>query len=556
MGHGSSGKDPTSRRRASAIDPGPGSRERLLLAAMQTSPDAFVVIDHEDRVEWWNRAAERLFGWMADEAAGRLLTDLVVPEQYRDAHHEGLRRRAAGGRPRLGAAPVQVEAVCRDGRRIIVELSVGELDWEGGRRFHAFIRDVTDRESARSALELSEARARMAFLHAPVGMLLTEVVDGEFGRVMSANPVAEEMLGHTEDALRLLSPSDITHPDDLALDQSLVPRLVRGEVERLQYEKRFLKPDGREVWVTFSATVVRDVDGAAVHSIHQFLDISQRLTAERAQVRLNAELQQANEELAAANTELDRFAAVVAHDLKNPLTAILMHAELLLESQGAHLTSHTPSHTGSDGGRRGAQAISSAARRLNSFIEGLLVHSRAQGAPLHRTRVDLGAMVDDVVDELAATPGRPVRFTRDDLPSLYLESVLFRQVIANVLDNGRKYVAPDVEPHVHVSAEHDESTQSWTLHVADNGIGIAPAARERVFEAFHREAPEYPGTGIGLATCRRIIERHGGRIWISSRDGGGTVVSVRLPTGRRGGSSEPLGEELATPQVPRPSPPS
>src|SRR5690349_10800255 len=167
--------------------------DRLLVAAMQTSPDAFVVLDHEDRVEWWNRAAERLFGWSVEEAAGQLLTDLVVPEQHRSAHHEGLRRRAAGGRPRLGADPVQVEALCRDGSRILVELSVGELEWRGGPRFHAFIRDVTDREAARSALELSENRSRTAFENAPVGMLLTEVDEHELGRVTSANPAAVEM---------------------------------------------------------------------------------------------------------------------------------------------------------------------------------------------------------------------------------------------------------------------------------------------------------------------------------------------------------------------------
>src|SRR3712207_3314219 len=131
-------------------------RERMLLAAMQTSPDAFVVLDHQDRVEWWNRAAEQMFGWSVEEASGRFLTDLVVPDEYRSAHDEGLRRRAAGGRPRLGADPVQVEAVCRDGRRILVELSVGELEWEGGPRFHAFIRD-------RKSTRLNSSHANISY---------------------------------------------------------------------------------------------------------------------------------------------------------------------------------------------------------------------------------------------------------------------------------------------------------------------------------------------------------------------------------------------------------
>lgn len=501
------------------VTAGPAApRERMLLAAMQTSPDAFVVLDHEDRIEWWNHAAERLFGWSIDEATGRLLTDLVVPEQHRAAHHDGLRRRAAGGRPRLGTEPVQVEAVCRDGHRILVELSVGELEWDGGPRFHAFVRDVTDRESARRALELSENRSRMAFENAPVGMLLTAVGERELGLVLAANPAAQEMLGWSADQLRAVSCSDITHPDDRRLDDEMVPRLLAGDLDKLDYEKRFLKPDGREVWVAFSATVVREPDGTPLHSIHQLVDITERRAAAQQLVRLNAELRHANADLAAANAELDRFTAAVAHDLMNPLTAIGAHAGMLVES-----LAEGP-------GLRGAQSISRAAARMGALIEDLLVYSRAQGVDLRREEVALDAMVDDVAAELAVATAQPMRVTRDDLPALHVEAVLFRQVVANVVGNGVKYVAPGVVPHVHVSAEHDAPRQTWTLRFSDNGIGIPPESREKVFEVFHREATAYPGTGIGLATSRRIVERHGGRIWVEAGAGGGTVVCVLLPS--------------------------
>ncbi|MCP3423838.1 sensor histidine kinase [Nocardioides pinisoli] len=516
MDEGAGPETTTSRDDGTAGHPA-APRDRLLVAAMQTSPDAFVVLDHEDRVEWWNRAAERLFGWSVDEAAGQLLTDLVVPEQYKEAHHEGLRRRAAGGTAHLGADPVQVEALCRDGSRILVELSVGELEWQGGPHFHAFIRDVTDRETARSALELSEKRARTAFENAPVGMLLTEVGDGEFGAVISANPVAVDMLGWSLDELRSMSCNDITHPHDAHLDAEMVPRLLSGEVDKLQYEKRFVRSDGRPLWVDFSASVVVDVDGSSMHSIHHLVDITERLADAQQLVRLNRELRQANDELAAANAELDRFAAAVAHDLKSPLMAILMHADLMAESYGPE---DVP---------RGAVAISRAARRLNSLIEGLLLYSRAESAELQREWVDLGVMVDDVAEELAVAADRPARVTHDGLPSLRVEAVLFRQVVSNLVGNSLKYVAPGVAPHVHVTAEQDAATRAWTLHFTDNGIGIPPSSRERVFEVFHREATDYPGSGIGLATCRRIVERHGGRIWIEDANDGGSVVSVLLP---------------------------
>ena len=503
---------------AAGPEPDALSRDRLLLAAMQTSPDAFVVLDHEDRVEWWNRAAERLFGWTVDEAVGEYLTDLVVPEQYRTAHHEGLLRRASGGEPHLGADPVQVEAVCRDGSRILVELSVGELEWEGGPRFHAFIRDVTDRESARSALELSEDRSRLVFENAPVGMLLIEVGDGGFGRVISANPAAADMLGWSRDELRGMACGDLTHPDDRHLDRRMVPLLLSGELGKLEYEKRCVGRDGREVWVASSATLVRDLDGSPIHSIHQLVDISERRSAAQQLVRLNEELRRANEGLAAANAELDGFTAAVAHDLKNPLMAILMHAHLLAESEDGRVV-----------GRRAADAITRGATRMNSLIEGLLLYARAEGAVLDRTPVDVDTMVCDVARELSVVADSPVRVTREELPSLWVEPVLFRQVVANVLGNGVKYVAPGIAPRVHVSAHRDPATDAWTLRFADNGIGIAPESRERVFDVFHRETTDYPGTGIGLAICRRIVERHGGKIWIEPGPDGGSVVHVRMP---------------------------
>ena len=198
--------------------------------------------------------------------------------------------------------------------------------------------------------------------------------------------------------------------------------------------------------------------------------------------------------------------------------AILMHAHLLAESEDGRAV-----------GRRAADAITRGATRMNSLIEGLLLYARAEGAVLDRTPVDVDTMVCDVARELSVVADSPVRVTREELPSLWVEPVLFRQVVANVLGNGVKYVAPGIAPRVHVSAHRDPATDAWTLRFADNGIGIAPESRERVFDVFHRETTDYPGTGIGLAICRRIVERHGGKIWIEPGPDGGSVVHVRMP---------------------------
>ena len=131
-------RDANARARQAQLD-----REVLLSGVVDTSPNAFVVTDTDGVVEWWNGAAQELFGWSPSEAVGRPLAELIVPHELRAGHREGLRRRAAGGVPRLGREPVQLPALHRDQRRLQVEMSLGELQWEGQRRFHAFIHDVT-----------------------------------------------------------------------------------------------------------------------------------------------------------------------------------------------------------------------------------------------------------------------------------------------------------------------------------------------------------------------------------------------------------------------------
>lgn len=372
-----------------------GAGERLLSAVVESSPDAFVVLDDDSRIQSWNRAAERLFGWTREEATGRSLVDLIVPEELGDVHYQGLRRRAAGHAPRLGADPVQVEAVCRDGRRLLVELTVGELEWEGRRHFHAFMRDVTEREAERRALEAA----------------------------------ATEM------------------------------------------------------------------------------------------ARLNEQLRRANDELASTNSDLDRFAATVAHDLKNPLAVVAMYTEMLLDPE-----------VGSGTDERALAAIGRATERMRSMINNMLAYSRARSTARHREAVDLSATVRDVAEELAVTSARPFRVTQSGLPTLPVEAGLFRQVLSNVIGNAVKYVEPGSEPHVHVTAHRDSEAAAWTLRVADNGIGIDGEAKEKVFDLFHREAPTtYSGSGVGLSTCRRIVEDHGGRIWIEDNTPRGCVVCISIP---------------------------
>ncbi len=353
-------------------------REQLLATILETAPDSFIVTDARGVVTAWNPAAEEMFGWTTDEACGRGLGELIVPPHLAAAHQHGLMSRAATGHARLPDGLIQVPAVRRDGSDLLVELSLASFPWQGEQRFHAFLRDVTEREAARERLAL------------------------------------------------------------------------------------------------------------------------------------------ANSELAAANDELDRFTAMVAHDLKSPLTAITAYTEVLTDLAADRGASE----------EKALAAISRAALRMTVMIDDLLAHARAGAEPLGLREVDLDGIVDDLAAELCA--GRDeVVITRDALPAVPGHPTLLRQVMANLLGNAVKYVAPGVVPRVHVGASFEGG--AVTVRVTDNGIGIPADAREKVFALFHRENGNYQGTGIGLSTCRRIIDRHGGRIWVDPGSVVGSSVCFTVP---------------------------
>ena len=170
------------------------------------------------------------------------------------------------------------------------------------------------------------------------------------------------------------------------------------------------------------------------------------------------------------------------------------------------------------------------ARRMQELINDLLTYSRAGTQPLQLQPVDTSQLVDRVVSDLAtAIAEARASVTRDTLPTVLGDATQLRQVFQNLIANGIKFHRPDDTPRVHISATQDH--QAWTFGVSDNGIGIEHQYRERIFALFQRlhTRADYPGTGIGLAICKKIVERHGGQICVESEPGRGTTFQFTLP---------------------------
>lgn len=252
---------------------------------------------------------------------------------------------------------------------------------------------------------------------------------------------------------------------------------------------------------------------------------------ERAQFKLNQELEyrvsiqttelrQAKRALENSNEELQQFAYVASHDLQTPLRTIAGFAEFLQEDYAGQLDAQGNDHL---------RHIVEGTQRMKLLIHDLLTYSRvdAHDAPFHT--VDLNDVVDGAVHMLhASIQSTEAQITRDKLPVVSGDSSQLSQLVQNLLSNALKYRG-DSPPQVHVSAE--QVANRWDVAFTDNGIGIEPAEQDRIFEVFHRlhSHDDFPGTGIGLAICQRIVRRHDGEIRVESTLGQGSTFIVSLP---------------------------
>jgi signal transduction histidine kinase len=220
---------------------------------------------------------------------------------------------------------------------------------------------------------------------------------------------------------------------------------------------------------------------------------------------------------------LSTFARTVAHDLNNPLMVIEGWTDAIDDDLSG---SSDPDVVRAAGQLR---YVRNGVTQMREFVSDLLSHAMAADQSLQCTTLDLGEVVADIAAQRNA-PGLPQGgIVVGELPSVWADPVLVRQVLDNLIGNAAKYVAPGVTPQIHVEAR--PSVDGWVeVAVRDNGIGIHPAQREQVFENFHRANQSgYAGTGLGLGICKRIVERHGGSIRVEGNPEGGSTFVFSLP---------------------------
>lgn len=340
--------------------------------------------------------------------------------------------------------------------------------------------------------------------------ILSKTLDGV---VTSWNPAAERMFGYRASEVIGHSVTMLFPPERATEELDILARISRGE-HIAPFETVRVRKDGVPLPVSVTISPIFNQDGAIVGASKILRDITER---KRQTDRLKA----LNEALEASNIELRRFAYVASHDLQTPLRTIASFLELLRDEYAGRLEPQAL-----DWIRRVLQA----ATDMQSLIEGLLSYSRLDSPSRHFESVSMREVVDAALLQLEAdirASGANVR--HGALPVLLGDRIQLVQLMVNLISNAIKYRGAD-PPLVEIAARHT-GTHEWTFAVSDNGIGIEPGHRERIFELFKRLQDGPPGSGIGLAICRRIVQRHGGAIWVQPNAGGGSAFMFTLKDG-------------------------
>ncbi len=475
------------------------ARERVRTSSdlLETAPDATVVVDPEGRILGVNRPTEVLFGYDRAELLGRPV-ELLMPERYRARHAlhrarfgaQGERRPMGGGRALHGRR--------RDGREFPVEISLVPIDSRRGRLVSAAIRDVSDRRAA-------EERFRALLESAPDAMV---IVDGR-AVIELVNAQAERLFGYERSFLigehiGLLVP-ELREPERIAATPQAPGPTAMG-ADRVMLARR---RDGSEFPVELSASPIETEQGRLVSCAirdatkRREIEAAQRTLAESLERRVNErtrELEERARELVRSNAELEEFAYVVSHDLKSPLRGISSLAEWLAEDSRDRLDQAS---------RQNLDLLQARVRRMHQLIEGVLSFSRAVrgGATkeLDSERIARAAL------ELVDPDGKADFQIEGTLPVIQYDELQLTRVFQNLIGNALQHTSG---PRAIVRVSAIRTPEGWEFRVRDNGPGVPPEHRERVFRMFQTLSARSESTGIGLAIVKKIVESAGGRVGV------------------------------------------
>ncbi|MFZ2653330.1 MAG: PAS domain S-box protein [Victivallales bacterium] len=498
------GQDITERKRAEeALRK---SEEQFRMIVEGVTDYAIIMLDPQGRVVSWNTGAERLKGYRAEEIIGQHFARFYTEEDVACAKPEQELATAAVA----GRFEDEGWRMRKDGARFWANVIITALHDEAGRLrgFAKITRDITERKKMEVALRESERLYRGIGESIDYGVW----VCAPDGRNIYASESFLRLVGITQEQCSNFGWGDVLHPEDSGRTIAAWKECVRtGEVWNIEH--RFRGVDGKWHPVLARGVPVRNEKGQITCWAGINLDISQIKQAEE-------DLRRSLSELGRSNKELEQFAYVASHDLQEPLRMVASYTQLLAQRYEGQLDEKA---------RKYIDYAVNGAVRMQRLINDLLAFSRINTKGASPELTDSHSVLGEAIKNLSSSIEESQSIiTNDELPMVRVDPSQLMLLFQNLISNAIKFSGAHT-PRIHVSAR--ELGQEWCFSVKDSGIGIDMRYAEKIFVIFQRlhTMQEYPGTGIGLAICRRVVERHGGRIWFESELNQGSTFYFTLP---------------------------
>jgi PAS domain S-box-containing protein len=485
-------------------------REARLHALYQHAPVGLLERSPEGRLLSANPMFCSLVGFPAEQISELHIQQIVLPEDL-EAEAKAIKSLLDG---RARNYRLSQRMVRKDGRLVWVDVEGALLQTGKHPVLLNIVQDMTVVRLTEFALRESEERQKLAIEIAGIGTYDLNMTTGELRwseqlrRIYGLapfTPITMDMF------LSMVHPEDRTRVESVGWES----RASEDGVYRDQF--RIVRPDGSVRWVVARGQNLFDTateERSLVRMIGAVMDITDLRRQEEA-------LQAANEELVRANADLNQFAYAAAHDLQEPLRNVALSVQLLQRKYKDQLD---------EGAQNFIALASEGAIRMQALVEDLLGYTQAINAQeLPQGSVDSEAVLQAVLKDLASLiDSSGARIEVQKLPGVRVLELHLTQILQNLISNAIKYRRPEVMPEISIRADLDG--EFYRFCVADNGLGIKPEYHERIFGVFKRlHGREIPGTGIGLAICRRIVEHYQGRIWIESEPDAGSMFFFTLP---------------------------
>jgi PAS domain S-box-containing protein len=464
----------------------------------ENSFDAILLTKPDGSILAVNPAAEKMFGMTKEEITKAGREGIVVKDEQLGS---ALKERRQKGKVRA-----EFTFIRKDGSTFLGEATSSLfIDADGSVKTSMIIRDISERKNAEEAIKLANIYNR-SLIEASLDPLVTI---GPDGKINDVNTATELVTGYPRDDLIGTDFSDyFTEPQKAKSGYQRVFR--EGEVR--DYPLEIKHKNGNLTPVLYNASVYRDESDEVIGVFAAALDITERKKVEYS-------LKETINELERSNHELESFAYITSHDLQEPLRTIASFTQLMERRYKGQFDSDADEFM---------DYIVIAAVRMKAMIQGLLEYSRVGKdeeleefnveEALNQTLSNMHSSIDECNADI----------TYENLPVIVADKKQIARVFQNLIGNALKFRREGIQPKIHISARKEDE---YIFSVRDNGIGIEPQYMGRIFDVFKRlhTIDEYQGTGIGLAVVKRIIERHGGRIWVESKLGKGSIFYFTIP---------------------------